>query len=283
MLTNLLYPLIAIVAEISAKTVDKLNFKNNRIAPRQLMLLIFIGMSLSLLLFIIITRQPFPAISLVALGLLVLVGVVSFASNVFDVLSLKVDDLSLREPMNDFKVILAGMVGYILFPLERRPAFLAVFILGIGIMYYGTHRRKLQKIQKKGMSFFLLCIILEAFLPSIYNLTLDYISPEYIALLRVIAILSLTLLFFPPKKMFTTLSSGKLTYGFASGFIYAVGTVASLYAIDKLGVVQTMLILLLGPALHYIAGYFVLKEKVRRGEVLSSLLLAGVALTALLV
>jgi|GEM_PF-1193627 len=280
MLTNLLFPLASIVAETGGKTVDKLNFARNHIAPRQLMWLVFVGMSLSLLLFIIVTKQPFPAATLVSVGLVALIVLVSFASNVLDVFSLRADDLSLREPMNDFQVLLAGLVGYVVFPAERKPVFLAVFVLGIFIMYWGTHRRKLRNFQKQGMTFFLFCCILEALLPSIYKITLGHITPAYIGLFRVIFILLLSTTFFPHKKTFKDLSSKKIWYSLASGAIYATGTVTSLYAIHVLGVVHTMLILLIGPSLHYLSGFIILKEKVRAGEVASSALLATIAVVA---
>jgi glucose uptake protein GlcU len=277
---SLIFPLASIIAESAGKTVDKLNFARNHIAPRQLMWLVFVGMSLSMLLFIVVTRQPFPTVTLVSVGLVALIALVSFASNVLDVFSLKADDLSLREPMNDFQVLLAGLVAYVLFPAERKPAFLVVFVLGVFIMRWGTHRRRLRNFQKKGMSFFLFSCMLEALLPSIYKITLGHISPSYIALSRVVAILVLSTIFFPPKKTYEALTSKKVLYSLTSGVIYAIGTVTSLYAIHVLGVVQTMLILLLGPSLHYLAGYFILKEKVRGGEVASSALLAAIALVA---
>jgi uncharacterized membrane protein len=244
------------------------------------MWLVFVGMSLSLLLFIYVTKQHLPSYSLVAGGLVTLIALVSFGSNAFDYLSLKSNDLSLREPMNDFETLLAGLVGYFFFPSERKPAFLVVFILGIFIMYYGTHCRKLRGFQKKGLSFFLLSILFEAFLPSIYKVTLTHIDPTYIAFFRTVSVLVLTSIFFPLGKTLKGISSKKIIYGLTSGVIYALGTVTSLYAIHVLGVVQTMLILLLGPALRYLAAFFILKEKVRTGEMVSSLLLAGVALVA---
>jgi glucose uptake protein GlcU len=276
-----LYLLISIFGESTAKTIDKLNFRRNRIAARQLMLLIFCAMSVSLSLFIFLTRQPFPHFTLVVLGLAVLIALVSFGSNVFDVLSLKADDLSLREPLCDFEPIAAGLVGYALFPAERRPGFLLAFLLGAIIVYYGTHRRKLRRIQKKGMTYLLLAVCLEALLPSIYNVALGHLSPFYIALLRTTSVLVLSIIFFPPKKILK-FSSKKLSYSTLSGVIYAISAVGSLYAIRELGVVLTMLLMLLGPFLRYLSGYFILKENVRKGEMVSSFLLATVVMMPIL-
>jgi drug/metabolite transporter (DMT)-like permease len=275
---GILFALLATIGESIAKTVDKLNFTRNRISSRQLLFLVFLGMFISLLLFIVITRQPLPQFSLITLGLALIIGLVSFASNVLDVLSLRVNDISLREPMLDFEPAVAGLVGYIFFPAERKTGYLIAFILAFFIVRYGTHRRTLQKAQRKGMSYMLLATLLNALLPNMYKVTLGYMSPAYIAFFRVAAVLVLATLFFSFKNQ--DYSAKKVTYGLTSGVIYAAETVFSLYAIHILGVVVTMLLLLLGPALRYISGYFILKEKVRRGEVMASLLLAGVVLAA---
>ncbi|HEY5441941.1 MAG TPA: GRP family sugar transporter [Candidatus Saccharimonadales bacterium] len=272
-----LYLLIAVFVESAGKTVDKLNFRRNRIAAQQMMLLVFFAMSVLLGLFVYLTHQPFPHFTLVALGLTALIALVSFGSNVFDVLSLRADDLSLREPLSDFQPIVAGLVGYALFPGERKPGFLLAFILGAVIVYWGSHRRKLRRLQAKGMYYLLLGVCLEALLPSIYKVTLSHLSPSYIALFRLTAVLLLTGLFFPAKGL-RKMSAKKVNYSFAAGLAYAVGAVASLYAIKELGVVLTMLLSLLGPFLRYLASYFILKENIRKGEIISSILLAGVVL-----
>ncbi len=280
---DFIFPLAAILSETVAKTVDKLNFSRNRIAATHLMRLVFIGMATSLLLYIVLAGKPMPHFSAIALGLMILIGLVSFAGNVFDYWSLKSDDLSLREPMSGFGPILAGLFGYLFFPVERKSTFLPAFILSIAIVYFGTHRRRLGTKQKKGMFYLSLTVFLYALLPSIYKQTLPYITPEYIALFRVIAILALVSIFMPLKKH---VKQGKRSvkrriYGLASGVIYALGTVTSLYAIQKLGVVQTMLLLLLSQALIYLTSYFILREKVHKGEVVSSLCLAIVVLGAI--
>lgn len=279
-----LFPLAAIVSEASAKTIDKLNFSHNRISASYLMQLVFVGMSGALLVYVVVASVPLPVWSVVAAGLMVLIAVVSFAGNVFDYLSLKSDDLSLREPMFGFEPILAGLFGYIFFTSDRDPVLLPAFLLSALVVYFGTHQRRLGRLQKKGMFYLLLAVLLYALLPSIYKATLPYVSPEYIALFRVTAILALTFLFFPIKAHKRRLKKGRsgrqLIYGLTSGVIYAVGTVASLYAIQKFGVAQAMLFLMLGPALIYLSGYFILKEKERKGEIISSACLAVIVLVA---
>ncbi|HSW37122.1 MAG TPA: DMT family transporter [Candidatus Saccharimonadales bacterium] len=279
---GLLFTLIAIGGVSIGATIDKLNFSKNHISFRQVMALVFLAMSVSLLLFIIVTKQPFPKFSLFSFGLIALIALVSFAGNIFDYLSLKVDDLSLREPMLDFEPILAGLVGYFLFPAERRIGFLVAFILGAFVVYWGTHRRSLRKLQRKGMSYLLLSAVFYALLPSIYKVAMVYIGPAYISFFRVTAILLLTMLFFPVRKLHR-LSPGKVAYSFSAGIFYALAAVAGLYAIKALGVVLTSLLMLLGPVLRYLASYFILKEKVRSGEVFASFLLVAVILVSIFI
>jgi drug/metabolite transporter (DMT)-like permease len=211
--------------------------------------------------------------------LLLGVGAFSFGGNVFDELSMKSNDLSLREPLVDFEPVLSGLVGYAIFPAQRKTAFLIAFILGAFIVRWGIHRRKLRKGQKKGMFYLLIGVILYAILPSLYQETLHYISPSYLAFFRVAVILVLTTIFFPPKK-WKGFTAKRVNYVVVAGIIYAAGAIVSLYAIQVYGVVLTMLFLMLGPALRYLAGQFILHEKVRRGEVLSSLMLTLVVAMA---
>ncbi|HEX5743835.1 MAG TPA: EamA family transporter [Candidatus Saccharimonadales bacterium] len=274
---GLLYVLIAIVAESTAKTVDKLNFRKNKIGALTMMLLVFLFMSIWISLFIIVTGQPIPHFELISIGLVSLVVILSLTSNIFDVLSLKANDLSLREPLIDFTPIAAGLVGYLLFPAEREPGFLLAFILGAVIVYYGSHRRKLRKFQKKGLVYLLVVVAMESMLPSVYKEAVNYLPPAYIAWFRILSIFTLALVFFPLKSV-RKITPSKLRYTALSGAIYVVGTLASIYAIKELGVVLTMLLLLLGPLLRYSAGYFILKENVRKGEMISSFLLAVVVM-----
>jgi len=220
-------------------------------------------------------RQPIPHLSVISLGLIALIILFSFGGNIYDEISLKSDDLSLREPMVDFEPILAGLVGFAIFPNERKPIFLLAFMVSAFIVYWGTHRRKLRHLQKKGMTYLLLAAALYAFLPSIYKAALSYFSPGYISFIRCAAIVVLLTIFLPVRKV-TKLSSRKVVYTSWAALFYGAEAIVGLYAIQRLGVVLTMLILMLGPCLRYLSSYFILKEKVRTGEVVSSALLAAV-------
>jgi glucose uptake protein GlcU len=277
---GLIFSFLATLFESVGKTVDKLNYHRTGITYRQMLLLTFFGMALLLLVFVLLIRQPFPRVSPVSFSLIILIILFSFGGNVYDEISLRSDDLSLREPMVDFQPILAGLVGYAFFPAERKPIFLLAFIASAFIVYWGTHRRKLRHLQAKGMLYLLLAAALYAFLPSIYKVALNYFSPAYISFLRCAAIVLLLAIFLPVRNV-TKLSSSKVVYSSWSALFYAAEAIVSLYAIQSLGVVLTMLILMLGPVLRYLSSYFILREKVRMGEVVASFLLAVVVFVSL--
>ncbi len=274
-----IYLLTSIISESTGKTIDKLNFRKNKIDPRQSLLIVFAVMTFSVLVYTILSRQPFPNLPLIAVALLIGIALFSFGGNVFDEISLQKADLSLREPLVDFEPIATGLIAYWLFPDERKPAFLVAFILGALIVRWGIHRRKLRKSQAKGMFYLWIAVILYAIVPVFYKDALAYLSPAYIALFRLSSILILLLLFFRPKRS-KKITGKMLGYSTLAGIAYAVGAVVSLYAIQTYGLVLTMLFLMLGPALRYLAGQFILQEKVRRGEVLSSLMLTLVVAIA---
>lgn len=276
---NFLYLLTSIIAESVGKTIDKLNYRKNKIDVRWALLLVFVVMTLSVAAYTMLTHQSFPHITTVVAELLLGIAAFSFLGNVFDELSLKTNDISLREPLVDFEPIATGLIAYALFPAERKPAYLIAFILGALIVRWGIHRRKLRKSQSKGMFYLWIAVVLYAIVPVFYKEALQHLSPTYIALFRLTSVTLLLCLFFRPKHRNTP--SGKMVgYSVMSGLAYAVGAVVSLYAIEVYGLGLTMLFLMLGPALRYLAGQFILHEKVRRGEVLSSLMLTLVVAIA---
>jgi glucose uptake protein GlcU len=276
---GIFYLVASIFAESIGKTIDKLNFRNNHVGVRQSLFISFVGMSVSIGLFLYLTGQQWPQFGLALVLLLIVIALFSFGGNVFDELSLKADDLSLREPLVDSQPILAGLVAYLLFPTERKPILLVAFIIGAFIVHWGIHRRKLRRVQKKGMLYLLIGTAMFAVLPSLYQETLQYISPSYLAFFRVVSVLILITLFFHSIK-WKGFTRKRVQYSAWASLIYAVGAIVSLYAIKTYGAVLTMIFLMLGPALRYLAGQFILHEKVKKGEVLASLMLAVIVAIA---
>jgi len=194
------YLLTSILGESTGKTFDKLNFRKNKINPRQSLLLVFAVMGLSVAGYTLLSKQPFRELPLPAIALLVGIALFSFGGNVFDEISLQKDDLSLREPLVDFEPIATGLIAYMLFPDERKTVFLVAFIAGAFIVRWGIHRRKLRNYQKKGMKYLWIAVGLYAIVPVFYKEALDYMTPAYIALFRIVSIFVLLLIFFRPKR-----------------------------------------------------------------------------------
>jgi glucose uptake protein GlcU len=279
---DFLYLLSSVLGESAGNIFDKINFRRNKVGFRQLLLITFLFMSLFLLGFILLTKPTFPELTIVPVSLVVLIGLFSFGGNAFDYLSLKADDISLREPLLDFEPVLAGLIGYVLFPAERKTPILIAFILGALVVRWGIHRRKLRSAQKKGMGYLLMGIVLYAVLPSLYKEAVNYMSPAYIAFFRVVLILLLTAIVFPVKSL-RGYTPRRLWYSLLASAACSVAAVTSLYAIRFYGVVVTMLFMMLGPALRYLGGQFILKEKIRRGEVLASLMLTLIVAVAVFI
>lgn len=275
-----IYLLTSIFTEAVGKTVDKLNFQHTKISPQLMTVLAFSIMSSLLALWIYLTRQPFPEIGLLPVGLVLLVGLLSFGGNVFDVLSLKRTDLSLREPLTGFESIMAGLLSCLFFPDQAKITYLIAFILGLIVVCYGISRRKLTKSQKRGLIYLCFGILLYAILPNIYQITLEFMSPDWLALLRCIIVLMLVFVFFMPNNFKKQFTLKKFNYTFLASVFYAINAVVGMYAISTYGVAFTMLFFMLGPALKYLSAHFILKEKVQRGEILSSLMLAVIAAMA---
>lgn len=276
---NIFYLLLSVLGGSAGNVFDKLKFKRNHIDLRHFMFLSFLGMSLCTALFIWLADLPFPELATTSLVLVGLIIGFSFVGNVFDALSLKADDLSLREPLLDFYPILAGIFGYIFFPAERKTIYLWAFVAGIFVVHWGMHRIKLGKIQKKGLGYLVLAITLYAVQPSLEKQALQYLHPAYITLFRVSGIFLLTSIFLPVKNL-RGFTSKKIAYSAWSSIACTIGVIAGLYAINAYGVVLTMLFMMLGPGTRYLAGQFILKEKVRKVEVISSLMLTIVVAVA---
>jgi drug/metabolite transporter (DMT)-like permease len=274
------YLFAAIFAETAGKTLDKLNFRRTNISPQLMTWLTFLIMSSVLFGWVWLTHQPVPEFSLTVIGLIVIIGLFSFGGNVFDVLSLKRTDLSLREPLVGFEPISAGLLGYLLFPDQRKPIYLVAFILGVFVVRWGISRRKLRISQKKGLAYLWISVMLYAILPSIYQFALEYITPSWLALFRCSIVFVFVTLFFAPKNIAKQLTVKRFNYTFVASIFYAIGAVVSMYAISAYGVALTMLFLMLAPALKYLSAYFILRENVRKGELLSSLMLAVIVAVA---
>lgn len=279
-----IFALTAIFSENAGKILDKYNFKHTKVTPREQLDWVFGVMATVIAAFILILQPELPKLSQAALLPLGLIIGLSFLSNIFDEISLKINELSLREPLSNFHPILAGFIGYILFPEERTFLLLVALILSGMIILWGVKPNKLAGAQKIGIAYMFLSVIIESALSNIYVLALENVSPEYIALTRAVFIFILLLIFFKPKRNKKHENKKKsILYALAAGIAYSVGAIVSLYAIDTLGIVTAMLLLLFAPILRYASTYILLKDKPSKEEIISSCLLGLIALSVIFI
>ena len=273
-----IFIIAAILAENAGKIFDKSNFIRTQITPKEALRWVFGVMSVSILAFVLITRPELPTFTAsVFLSLGLIVGL-SFVSNVVDENSLKINDLSLREPLSNFHPILAGFIGYMLFPEERNILLLLALVIGGMVVVWGVKPSKLAKAQRIGIVCMASSVLVESILSNVYVFALESVSPPYVALVRAVAIwLLLVVMFRPKKRQYATKHKARL-FALWAGLAYSLGAVISLYAIDALGIVTTMLLLLLGPALRYISAFIFLKDKPTKSEMVSSGLLGLIAI-----
>ncbi len=278
---GLLYILAQMFAENAGKILDKHNYIKTSIVPRESLQYTFGSMFFFVASFIVIFNPNIPVFTLIGVALLGLIVVVSFVSNLFDEQSIKINDLSLREPLSNFKPILAGFIGLALFPEERETALLIGFILGAVVVAWGVQPTTLRGRQKKGILFMAIVVVLEASLKNIFVFALDEFDPEFITLFRLAFISLLLGIFYRPRKRNYKTKSQAKRISYTAGLMYALGSISSLYAIDTLGIVTTASLLLFGPALRYLSAYIFLSDKPSRRKVISSgllgLIAAGVA------
>lgn len=271
------YLIFAMFAENAGKILDKYNYSHNKIEPRESLAFGFSTMAIVIATFSAISRPEIPPATLVAVLPLVAIITLSFANNILDEQSLKINKLSLREPLSNFRPILAGSIGYVLFPDERNTILLLALIAGALIVAWGVKPKELSGLQRKGVTYMLLTIITGAIITNVYALALDNSAPEFIALIRTASLSVLFWVFFRPKRRKFTRKRQALTFSIGAGIVYGGGAILSLYALQTLGVVTTALLTLLGPALRYLSAYLFLSDVPTRQQIMSSALLGLIA------
>ncbi len=276
---DFIYPLLSVVGESVAKTIDKLNYQKNKIMPNQLMFLFLGTMAAGLLISTIFIHQPIPKVSLAVAGLVLLMIVLSFGQNFFDYVGLQTKNLSLREPINNFEPILASFLAYTLFPSEQNIKYVVAILIGSAILYLSNSNKRFRLEFDRGTVYLFLGVVCSAILASVYKLGLESISPFYLLLFRVSGVLLLVQFFLKPQLR--NIRKNQAALGIVSGLIYLIGNLTRLYSIKLLGLNFTIMILMLGPVMIYIGSWFVLKEKVLPKQIVASAALLAVVIWAI--
>jgi drug/metabolite transporter (DMT)-like permease len=268
---DFIYPLLSVIAESVATTADKLNYNKNKIRPRELLFLLFGTMVVGSLISLFFIHQTFPVFSTKTGILIAFMVAVSFGQNFFDYVGLSTKNLSFREPINNLQPILASFLAYALFPSERKIKYVIAIFVGVIIMYIGSSDRRFKLALDRGTAYLFLGIVCSSILSNVYKFGLETIPPTYLFLFRAAGVLLLSQLFFKPNLR--SLRRNQVALGVGAGIIYVVGNLSQLYSIKYLGLNFTIMILLLGPAIVYLASNLILKEKVQRRQIVTSALL----------
>lgn len=278
---NYVFVVISVLSNQTAYLIEKFALSNKNINPIYALKIGFGTIAGLVGLFILITQPQLPDWSSTGALLLSTIIAISAVSNIADETSLKINDISFREPFIDFIPIMTGFMGYIIFPDERHVLLLAALILGCIIIGWGVRPKALAQAQKLGIILLVSVVILEGLLNNIYALTLEYISPEYITLVRSSGVFILLILFLRFRKGIIKHSIDKKAKSalLISNLFWFTYIIASLYAIESLGVITTMLLLLLTPLLRYASAFVFLKDKPTKREIISSILLSLIGLS----
>jgi drug/metabolite transporter (DMT)-like permease len=205
----------------------------------------------------------------------------SYFQNYFEFKWLKMVDLSVREPINLLKHIFTGLLIFILFQDERNIWHLIWIILASLLTIAFNFDYKRFKI--KFNSWVIYVIFSCFFSSSIVIFTkylLENLSPEHIFLFRwlwVFLLMNLTQNIFKEN-----LTKENVWLWLLSGVFYFTSNLLYIYSYKDLWVNFTILLMFIWPIFTYLVSYFILKEQVRKKDILLSVILLGIIITTLI-
>jgi drug/metabolite transporter (DMT)-like permease len=203
--------------------------------------------------------------SLKNIGIFMLIILFSMFANFFTFFSMKGEGLEklesakVTEPL--FTIILAFVFSFI-FGTEmfgRNPKILLPALISAGALIFShvnKHRLKFSKYYLFAVagSFFFASELIAS------KLILDYFNPITFYFLRCISILFFSLILFRPK-LDSKLDSKIIWEIFITGIIWFIYRVVIYFGYMQLGVVETTLMIMLGPMFVYFFAWKFLKEK----------------------
>ena len=200
-------------------------------------------------------------------NLLILLGVVVFslAANWFTFTSMKWQKLSKLEPakMTEplFVILLALLFSYLISPsfYERNlNAVIPAVIAGLALIF--SHIEKRHFKFGKYFTFALIGSFFFAFELVLSKLILDFYSPMTFYFARSILVLLGTMIIFRPK-MFEGLDKKTKFQVAITAAIWIVYRIIIYYGYTSIGIIETTLMIMLGPVFIYLFAWKFLKEK----------------------
>lgn len=277
MAAGLLLPVGVLAGDTAGELVDKATLRRTGAPASVLMAWVFVSMAAVLAIACALTSagRTVHVTTGIVLAMVAVVAV-SYTGNIASYLSLSACDVSLRQPLVGMTPILAAGIGMVLAPRGESAVVVALFLAATVVVWWGTTRRALSRAERAGMYWLAVSVAAFSALPTLYARCLEATDPLMLALVRVLGVLVLTLAVQRPTL---TGVPGVRRGAAVSGSLYALSTVAGMSAIESWGVARAMALALLAPVAMLTACRVVLGERPRRGEVVSSLLLAAIATT----
>lgn len=219
-------------------------------------------------------------------NILIFVGVIvsSVIANLFVFYSLKWEKVTNLEPARIleplFVILLAIVFSFFTQGLyEQNPKIIILAVVSAIALVFPHIKKHHIKINKYiiagilGSFFFALELILS-------RLILDFYSPVTFYFLRCAAIFLISLIIFRPK--FKTLDKKSSLLIFITGAIWVAYRVIVYFGYLNYGVIFTTLIIMLGPVFIYILAWKFLKEKLNWKNIISSLVIIGCVIWAMI-
>ncbi|PIN79601.1 hypothetical protein COV16_03355 [Candidatus Woesearchaeota archaeon CG10_big_fil_rev_8_21_14_0_10_34_8] len=141
------------------------------------------------------------------------------------------------------------------------------------------NKRKQIKIIFDKFTFFVLgSMFISALLNVGYKYILKYYSPFSLYVIRAISVGILLLLIFRPKiKLVTKKQVSLFTF---SALLYSAAAIFQYISISRIGISITILLLSLSPSIVYILSMLLLKEKLSKNKIISSVIIISCAVAA---
>ncbi|MCT4617670.1 MAG: DMT family transporter [Candidatus Gracilibacteria bacterium] len=276
------FPIVSAILERTGKLVDKFHFnKFKNLKPTTAVVLVFLGMLSYCTIYTLLFNTNFPPLSSNVIGLLLLMIGFSYFQNYFEFKGLKIVDLSVREPINLLKHIFTGLLIFILFQDERNISHLVGIILASLVTIAFNFDYKKFKIKfNSGVIYVILSCFFSSSIVIVTKYLLEILSPEHIFLFRIIGVFLLMNL---TQNIFReNLTKENVGLGLLSGLFYFSSNLLYIYSYKDLGVNFTILLMFIGPIFTYLVSYFILKEQVRKKDILLSAILLGIIITTLI-
>lgn len=272
-------PIVGAIALASATIMQRLIIKKKNIGIKLYNSAEFLAIVIAALPFIyFFWKVDSQALELKNLIIFFLIILFSIIANLFTFYSMKWEKVSNLEPakiLEPLFVILLAIIFSFLISSEDYEKNLNViipaFIAGLALIF--SHIKKHHLDFNKyfvaaiiGSFFFALELVLS-------KLILDFYSPLSFYFLRCLFILIISLIIFKPQL--EKLNNKIRIKILLIGFIWIIYRIAIYYGYQKLGVISTTLMLMLGPIFVYLLAHKFLKEKLEWRNIIASIIIVA--------